>query len=149
MDNNELDKILKQKLKDQIKPSKELENKIKQKVEEEKLKKLRSMNIENTNQKHKYGKMRTLISTYAESKELIEVGAYESGRNPTTDLAVELHPQIEEFLIQDEMENSSLKETLEKLSRITDIKIPQEEFLSEDELKENETQSANLIEENI
>ena len=49
MDNNELDKILKQKLKDQIKPSKELESKIKQKVEEEKL---RSMNIENTNQKH-------------------------------------------------------------------------------------------------
>jgi flagellum-specific ATP synthase len=101
------------------------------------------------NTKQACAKMRTLISTYAESKELIEVGAYESGRNPTTDLAVELHPQIEEFLIQDEMENSSLKETLEKLSRITDIKIPQEEFLSEDELKENETQSANLIEENI
>lgn len=65
MDNNELDKILKQKLKDQIKPSKELESKIKQKVEEEKLKKLKSMNIETTNQKHKYGKMKALISMAA------------------------------------------------------------------------------------
>ena len=38
MDNNELDKILKEKLKTDIKPSQEFENKIKQKIEEEKLK---------------------------------------------------------------------------------------------------------------
>ena len=37
MDNNEIDKILKEKLKDKIKPSIELENKIKQKIEEEKI----------------------------------------------------------------------------------------------------------------
>ena len=39
MDNNELDKIIKEKLKDKIKPSKELELKIIQKIEEEKHKK--------------------------------------------------------------------------------------------------------------
>ncbi len=94
------------------------------------------------NTKQACAKMRTLMSAYANSKDLIEVGAYESGRNPTTDLAVELHPQIEEFLIQEEMENSSLKDTVEKLSNITGIKIPQEEYLSEEDLQEVLSQSA-------
>ena len=94
------------------------------------------------NTKQACAKMRTLMSAYANSKDLIEVGAYESGRNPTTDLAVELHPQIEEFLIQEEMENSSLKDTVEKLSNITGIKIPQEEYLTEEDLQEVLYQSA-------
>ena len=94
------------------------------------------------NTKQACAKMRTLMSAYANSKDLIEVGAYESGRNPTTDLAVELHPQIEEFLIQEEMENSSLKDTVEKLSNITGIKIPQEEYLTEEDLQEVLSQSA-------
>jgi flagellum-specific ATP synthase len=82
------------------------------------------------------------MSIYAESKDFIEVGGYEPGKNPTTDRAVELHPQIEEFLIQEEMENSSLKDTVEKLSNITGIKIPQEEYLTEEDLQEVLSQSA-------
>lgn len=65
MDNKEIDKILKEKLKDKIKPSVELEEKIKQKVEEEKLKKLKSMNIETKDTKHKHRKMKVLISMTA------------------------------------------------------------------------------------
>ena len=65
MDNNEIDKILKEKLKNNIKPSIELETKIKQKVEEEKLKKLKSMNIENNNKTHKHSIMKTIISMAA------------------------------------------------------------------------------------
>ena len=74
------------------------------------------------------GLMRNLMSIYAESKDFIEVGGYEPGKNPTTDKAVELHPQIEEFLIQEEMENSSLKDTFDKLSQVTGIEIPEEEL---------------------
>jgi flagellum-specific ATP synthase len=74
------------------------------------------------------GQMRTLMSIYAESKDFIEVGGYEPGKNPTTDRAVELHPQIEEFLIQEEMENSSLKDTLDKLSKVTGVEIPEDEL---------------------
>ena len=66
MDNNELDKILKSKLKDKIKPSADLEGKIRQKVEQEKMNQLKSMNTENNNNKNKkYKKIRTLISMVA------------------------------------------------------------------------------------
>lgn len=65
MDNNELDKILRQKLNDKIKPSKELEYKIKQKIEEEKYKKLKTMNIETKGTKNKYIKLKTLVSIAA------------------------------------------------------------------------------------
>ena len=43
MDNNQIDQILKEKLKDKIKPSQELEEKIRHKVEDEKYKKLKTM----------------------------------------------------------------------------------------------------------
>lgn len=86
-------------------------------------------------------KMRTLMATYAKTEDFIEVGAYEPGKNPETDLAVELHPQIEEFLIQDEMENSSLEDTLDKLSKITSINIPKEEYLPDSDLKQDFSES--------
>lgn len=66
MDNNELDKILKQKLKDKIKPSTELEGKIRQKVEQEKMEQLKSMNIDgNKNNNKNYKKIKTIISMAA------------------------------------------------------------------------------------
>lgn len=53
MDNNDLDKIIKEKLKDKIKPSKELEQKIIQKIEEEKHKKKTYANNNLINQNNK------------------------------------------------------------------------------------------------
>lgn len=94
-------------------------------------------------------KMRTLMSIYAKSEELIEVGAYESGNNPNTDLAVELHPQIEEFLIQEEMENSSLKDTLDKLSQITGIKIDEGEYPENQDSTQENSFSTDLTEETL
>lgn len=66
MDNNELDRILKSKLKDKIKPSEELEGKIRQKVEKEKIKQLKSMNTDNNNNKNrKYKRIKSIISMAA------------------------------------------------------------------------------------
>ncbi|MGP1586777.1 MAG: FliI/YscN family ATPase [Treponemataceae bacterium] len=72
--------------------------------------------------------LRKLISAYSQSKDLIDVGAYQKGNNPLTDRAVELHESIENFLTQDEMHNASLSETMSMLEQITGISIPAEEY---------------------
>ena len=74
--------------------------------------------------------LRKLMAAYAESKDFIEVGAYEPGSNPLTDRAIALHDRIEEYLIQDRMYNASLKETLDLLSKLTGVEIPEEEYIS-------------------
>lgn len=68
MDNNELDRILKEKLKNKIKPSAEIEGKIRQKVEQEKMNQLKLMNTENNNNKNKnkkYKIMKSIVSMVA------------------------------------------------------------------------------------
>ena len=72
--------------------------------------------------------VRKLMASYAESRDLIEVGAYQAGSNPLTDKAIALHEKIEEFLIQDKMYNAPLKETLDLLAKISGVEIPQEEY---------------------
>lgn len=44
--------------------------------------------------------LRTLLAAYREAKDLIEIGAYRPGSNPTVDRAVELKPAIDAFLRQ-------------------------------------------------
>lgn len=63
MDNNELDKILKEKLKDQIQVPLEVENKIRAKVEEEKKNYQNSNN--NKNKSHKYARLKAILSVAA------------------------------------------------------------------------------------
>ncbi|MCI9063807.1 MAG: hypothetical protein HFJ17_04325 [Clostridia bacterium] len=66
MDNNELDKILKEKLKGKMQPSIEFEGKIRQKVEEEKAKKLKEMNVPGQNKKNNaFKKLRPILSMAA------------------------------------------------------------------------------------
>lgn len=45
--------------------------------------------------------MREAIATYREAEDLINIGAYKSGSNPSIDHAIQLHPQIEAYLRQD------------------------------------------------
>ena len=65
MDNNELDKILKEKLKNKIKPSAEMEGKIRQKVEEEKAKQLMKMNNDVKSKNKKYKRLKPILSIAA------------------------------------------------------------------------------------
>lgn len=59
--------------------------------------------------------LRELISTYNQSRELVNLGAYQSGTNPTLDRAVELWPQIKAFLAQRPNERADLPGSVEDL----------------------------------
>ncbi|MCL2067457.1 MAG: FliI/YscN family ATPase [Treponema sp.] len=74
------------------------------------------------------GVIRRNMAVYAEAEDLINVGAYRTGSNPAIDQAIAKHSEIEDFLIQDIKERSSLAETLDAMSEIAGVDIPQEEF---------------------
>ena len=68
MDNNEIDKILKEKLKNKIKPSKEFEQKIMQKIEEEKQKSLANSELKKNSSSQKYSKIPKNTNLNTENK---------------------------------------------------------------------------------
>jgi flagellum-specific ATP synthase len=74
------------------------------------------------------GVIRRNMSAYANAEDLINVGAYHQGSNPEIDEAIAMHAPIEEFLIQDVDEPSSLEETLNAMSEISGVSIPPEEM---------------------
>ncbi|MCL2215079.1 MAG: FliI/YscN family ATPase [Treponema sp.] len=79
------------------------------------------------------GVIRKNMASYAKAEDLINVGAYHQGSNPEIDEAIAKHSAIEQFLVQDVDENSSLGETLDGLSAITGVNIPPEERNENDE----------------
>ena len=72
--------------------------------------------------------IRRNMAAYAKAEDLINVGAYHHGSNPEIDEAITKHVPIEEFLMQDIDEPSTLEETLEGMAAITGINIPAEEM---------------------
>ncbi|MCX7885545.1 MAG: flagellar protein export ATPase FliI [Caloramator sp.] len=66
----------------------------------------------------KAGELRDIISTYKESEDLINIGAYQKGSNKKIDRAIELIDDIESFLKQGMKEYSSYKETYERILSI-------------------------------
>ena len=65
------------------------------------------------------GHIRRLLAAYADSEDLINVGAYAEGSNPVIDEAIAKHVVLEEFLRQDIEEKAPLEEILERISDIT------------------------------
>lgn len=63
-------------------------------------------------------KIRNHMSTYREAQDLISIGAYKPGTNPTIDQAVRLRQPIENFLIQPMDEAGDMESTLEKMRKI-------------------------------
>ena len=74
------------------------------------------------------GALRRLLADYADSEDLINVGAYKMGSNAKIDEAISRLEDIEKFLIQAVEEKSTVPETLKKLGEIVDISIPQDEM---------------------
>jgi flagellum-specific ATP synthase len=74
------------------------------------------------------GSIRKSMAVYAESEDLINVGAYRQGSNPVIDEAIAKHTMIEDFLVQEVDEPSTLEETLTAMAGITGIDIPPEEM---------------------
>ncbi len=64
------------------------------------------------------GRARTLLSTYEEISELIRIGAYKSGSDPTIDEAIEHQPKIEAFLSQGRTDRSDLASGYRELAEI-------------------------------
>ena len=63
-------------------------------------------------------KMRTLMATYRDSKDLIDVGMYQAGSNPRLDVAIELMPQINAFLQQSVKDTVSMDNTIQTLKNM-------------------------------
>lgn len=64
------------------------------------------------------GIFKEYMAVYAESKDLIDVGAYVAGTNPKIDRAIAKINQFNEFLRQDVQEHYSLADTREKLQQL-------------------------------
>lgn len=59
--------------------------------------------------------LRELMSVYNQSRELVSLGAWKPGANPTLDRAVALWPKISSFLAQGPLEKSELHESIRSL----------------------------------
>ncbi len=61
------------------------------------------------------GKTRNVLATYAEAEDLINIGAYVKGSNPSIDYAISKIDDVQSFLKQNFDESTSLKQTKEDL----------------------------------
>jgi len=59
--------------------------------------------------------LRQALAAYRDSEDLIQLGAYISGSNPTLDAGIRLRPEILEFLRQDHRERAEMADTLARL----------------------------------
>lgn len=65
-------------------------------------------------------KIRSLMATYEENSELIQIGAYKNGTNREIDRAILFYPKIQKFLSQDVFECDSLEIAIEKMKHLLD-----------------------------
>jgi len=63
-------------------------------------------------------KVRQALSALEESRDLIELGAYAAGTNPSLDAAIRARPEINDFLRQDTSAGFSIAESLTRLQAI-------------------------------
>ncbi|MCQ2582338.1 MAG: FliI/YscN family ATPase [Treponema sp.] len=80
------------------------------------------------------GKIRKLMSVYQSKETMISTGIYAKGSNPEIDEAIDKHEEIEAFLTQEVNTPFSLKDTLDELSRISGVEIPEYEYEEDTEL---------------
>ena len=73
--------------------------------------------------------VRRLMAAYKDKEDFISVGAYERGTSSLVDAAIDSHDVIENFLIQEEYEPSSIEDTLVSLGKIVGVDIPEEELI--------------------
>ncbi|MBP2660846.1 MAG: ATPase, FliI/YscN family, partial [Firmicutes bacterium] len=64
-------------------------------------------------------KMRSIMATYREAEDLINIGAYATGSNVNIDNAIDAIDSVKTFLQQDVYEKMSADETIEKLLSLT------------------------------
>ncbi len=67
--------------------------------------------------------LRQCTAQYNESRELIQIGAYQRGSDPRVDQAIMIHPHIDEFTQQDWRECISFAQSVEDMKKIALILI--------------------------
>ena len=61
------------------------------------------------------GRVRDLLATYAESEDLINIGAYKAGASPRVDWALRHLESVRAFLAQKVEESSPFEETVRRI----------------------------------
>ena len=61
------------------------------------------------------GKLKTVLATYQEAEDLINIGAYKSGSNPSIDYAISKIDAVNQFLCQDVDEKFDFETTVQML----------------------------------
>jgi flagellum-specific ATP synthase len=74
--------------------------------------------ISTPEQKKAAQKIREALSAYDRAEDLINLGAYASGANPTLDSAILSRPDLLNFLRQDSNANATINETLERMKAV-------------------------------
>ena len=59
--------------------------------------------------------LRRLLAAYSASEDLVRIGAYQKGSDPTLDKALALIPELDQFLMQKPGESAPLQETISRL----------------------------------
>ena len=62
--------------------------------------------------------LRRLMAAYRDAKDLVEIGAYVKGTNPTVDRAVQLKTAIDHFLRQDVATVAPISQSLAALATL-------------------------------
>lgn len=62
--------------------------------------------------------LKRLMAAYRQSEDLIEIGAYQAGSNPTVDLAIGLHEHINGFLRQSTSEQNTFDQAIADLMKL-------------------------------
>ncbi len=64
------------------------------------------------------GKLKNVMATYNEAEDLINIGAYKKGSNPSIDYAIEKIDAVNQFLCQDVNEKIAFDESLDRLKAL-------------------------------
>ncbi|MCQ2525903.1 MAG: flagellar protein export ATPase FliI [Lachnospiraceae bacterium] len=64
------------------------------------------------------GKLKTVLATYNEAEDLINIGAYKSGSNPSIDYAISKNEAVTEFLLQETDDKYTFDESVDMLMSI-------------------------------
>ena len=75
-------------------------------------------------QKELSGQLKNVMATYAESEDLINIGAYKAGSNKNIDYAISKIDKVNDFLIQATDEKMDYDEEIEALEAV--FEEPQE-----------------------
>ena len=74
--------------------------------------------IASPEQKKASGKLKSVLATYSDAEDLINIGAYKSGANKNIDYAIEKIDQVNAFLMQNTEDRYTFEEIVDQLETI-------------------------------